>query len=469
MWQKLSLHSRISSLVVLVLTMGFVANVARLAMDAGPRVQAEDRSVTKLTRQVLESVGHRVGDAQDANARLDNVVADLNQLRHLSIARQGPEGAVPPAKKPLNDDVPAPPAWFVALIHPERTTMPVVVQVAGQPQTLTITSHPDDEIREIWDGIVTQLTLSLIVATVLTIVTSVVVRRSLAPLDALSRAMVSIKAGDYQARVTPAGAPELAALCIRLNHLAATLSDALSDRRRLAEQMVSLQDLERRRIGRELHDEFGPYLFALRAHAGAVARVGDGASARELLSRHGNAMLEQIDALQQFNRRILERLRPPGLADLGLPGAIEALRRHWSEAHPEIAIAVQLSPAVGRLGEVAELTAYRVVQEAITNVVRHAQATKVVVAIEPLVATNEHDRGSIVIRVGDNGHGLDAGHGLGFGLVGMRERVWALGGILSISSDGEGLTVEALIPASSAQASEAASEVSISATVEDAA
>lgn len=446
MWQTLSLRARINSLVVLVLALGLMVNVARLALDAGPRVQAEDQSVIKLTRQVLESVGHSVGDAQDAGARLDAIVADLNQLRHLSIARDIAGGAT---GRPPRDDAAAPPSWFVSLIHPERTTMPVRVQVGGQQQTLTITSHPDDEMREIWDGIVTQLTLSLIVALVLTMVTSVVVRRSLAPLDALSRVMASIEAGDYRARVAPAGAPELAELCTRLNQLAATLSDTLEDRRRLAEQMVSLQDLERRHIARELHDEFGPHLFALRAHAGAVTREGcrnspEGAA----LSRHGNAMLQQIDALQRFNRRILERLRPPGLADLGLSGAIESLRLLWSEAHPEIAIAVHVAPAVGRLGDTAELTAYRVVQEAMTNVIRHARATGVVVTIEPGATTNDEDRASAVVRVRDNGRGLDSSRGHGFGLVGMRERVWALGGTLTIRSGIEGLTVEAVIPAS---------------------
>ncbi len=450
MWQKLSLRARINLLVALVLALGLVANVVRLALEAGPRVQAEDQSVIRLTREVIESIGTSLNEAPDPNARLDKIVADLNRLRHVSIVRQG-DGNMPSPKsdgQERSDSAGSPPSWFVSLIHPERISESVSVMVGEKRQTLMITSHPDDEMREIWDGIVTQLALSLIVALVLFVVTSLVVRRALAPLDALSQAMVDIEAGNYQARVAPAGAPELAALCIRLNHLAATLGDVLEDRRRLAERAVSLQDIERRDIARELHDEFGPYLFALRAHAGAVMRLADhepsGAGA---LSRHGTAILAQVDVLQQFNRRILERLRPVGLTDLGLSGAVAVLLRLWRESHPQVVIESLISPTLAPLGEVAELTAYRVVQEALTNVFRHAQASVVSVVIEPVMgAVTKPVCDNVLVRVRDNGRGFDPDRNGGFGLIGMRERVWALGGTLTVRSDMDGVTVEAIVP-----------------------
>ena len=94
--------------------------------------------------------------------------------------------------------------------------------------------------------------------------------RALAPIKTLSEAMTQIESGIYDTRVTPGGPPELAAICNKLNHLAGTLGDAVDDKRRLAERVVSLQDIERKEIARELHDEFGPYLFAL---AGARQRA----------------------------------------------------------------------------------------------------------------------------------------------------------------------------------------------------
>ncbi|MEY9156131.1 signal transduction histidine kinase [Bradyrhizobium japonicum] len=198
-------------------------------------------------------------------------------------------------------------------------------------------------------------------------------------------------------------------------------------------------------IARELHDEFGPYLFSLRAHASALAKLADGrAPNAESVRKHGSALLEQINQLQQFTRRVLERLRPVGLAELGLRQALESLSRLWREAHPDVAIETVISATLGVTGETADLTIYRIVQEALTNVFRHAGATSVNVVIEPVEQAG--GRGYARVRVSDNGRGMEPGQKLGFGLVGMRERILALGGTLNVVSGDGGLTVEALVP-----------------------
>src|SRR6185312_1295523 len=167
---------------------------------------------------------------------------------------------------------------------------------------------------------------------------------SLAPIQTLSEAMTKIESGGYDTRVKPDGPPELVAICDKLNHLAATLGNAVDDKRRLAERVVSLQDVERKEIARELHDEFGPYLFALRAHSGALTRIADaGEPDLGALRRHGAAILEQVDTLQQSNRRVLERLRPVGLEELGLRQALAALFRLWGESHPGVVVEAAIS------------------------------------------------------------------------------------------------------------------------------
>ena len=153
--------------------------------------------------------------------------------------------------------------------------MTVPITIRGKPESLVITSLPNDEMAEIWDAIVTQLEVGSAIAVALFLITMTVVGRALAPLQSLAQTMSEIEAGHYEARVEPGGAPELAAICTRLNHLAATLGEAVEDKRKLAERAVSLQDIERKEIARELHDEFGPYLFTLRAHAGALMRLAE--------------------------------------------------------------------------------------------------------------------------------------------------------------------------------------------------
>lgn len=447
MWQNLSLRARINLLLALVLTLGLAINIGRLALEAAPRVRAEDQSVIRLARGFVETILAGVNQAQDPDAQLNRIVSDLSQLRHVSVIRQNAR-ATPGAARP--GAMRSAPEWFVALVHPEKTSLVVPVMVAGQPDGLVITSHPDDEIAEIWDGIVTQLVVGSAIAAALLLITMLVVDRALSPLADLTQAMAEIEGGAYDARVKPGGSPELAAICQRLNHLAATLGEAVEEKRRLAERTVSLQDHERKQIARELHDEFGPHLFALRAHASALMRLAEtGAPDVAAMRKHGQAILDQVNAVQQFNRRMLERLRPVGLAELGLGEALGALVRLWREARPDVAIETRISDGLGARGETADLTIYRVVQESLTNVFRHAEATSVDVIIEP-AAPEKGDRSSrsytrVCIR--DDGRGLPSDHRLGFGLTGMRERLLALGGRLTVGSAQRGVTVEALVPA----------------------
>jgi two-component system, NarL family, sensor histidine kinase UhpB len=453
MWQKLSLRARLNVLLALVLTLGLAINIARLVLEAGPRVQAEDQSVIRLAREFIGTLVENLNETPDPDARLSRIISDLNQLRHVSITRQDATVEARPATSESSDDErdrTAVPAWFVALVHPEKTAVNVPISIHGKPGSLMITSHPNDEINEIWDGIATQIQVGSAIAVALFLITMMVVSRALAPLEQLSQAMTSIAAGGYDTRVKPGGSPELAAICTKLNHLATALGEAVEERRRLAERSVSLQDAERKEIARELHDEFGPYLFALRAHVSSLMRLADmDEPDTGVLRKHGDAILEQVNALQQFNRRVLERLRPVGLAELGLCEAIGALVRLWRESHPGVMIETAISQSLGETGETADLTIYRTVQEALTNVFRHAGATSVNVTIEPAkqpAIVGRDNRGCALVRVRDNGSGLKPDTRLGLGLTGMRERIAALGGTLTVGSSDGGVVVEALVP-----------------------
>jgi two-component system sensor histidine kinase UhpB len=448
MWARLSLRGRINLLLALVLTLGLAVNVARLVLEAAPRVQAEDQSVTRLAREFVETIVDGLSESPDPQARLDQIVRDLKRLRHVSITRRG-DATTPPDTADESDDAQPVPAWFVALVHPEKTSVSVPISIHGASTALVITSIPNDEIAEIWDGIVTQLEVGSAVALALFLITMMVIGRALAPLQALSQAMMKLESGSYDVRVDPGGAPEFAAICSRLNHLAATLGEAVEEKRRLAERAVSLQDMERKEIARELHDEFGPYLFALRAHVGALVRLADAHEPdKAALRKHGGAILDQVNALQQLTRRILDKLRPVGLAELGLRDALGALLRLWNESHPEVTIETTISDSLGATGETADVTIYRVVQEALTNVFRHAEATEVNVSIAPAArqADLRNSCDYALVRVCDNGCGLKSDHRFGLGLTGMRERLLALGGTLTVASGANGVTIEAMVP-----------------------
>jgi two-component system, NarL family, sensor histidine kinase UhpB len=451
-WQRLSLRGRLNTLLALIMVLGLVINIARLLLEAAPRVVAEDQSVIRLARGFVETLVSGLNEAPDPEATLERIVEGLKQLRHVSITRDPAPGSasVAPASPVISGEPKQVPDWFVALIHPEQTTVGVPIVVNGRSLgSLVITSHPTDEIAEIWDGIVDQIEIGSAIAAALFLITMTVVGRALGPIESLADAMTGIEAGHYDTRVRPSGSPEMATICSKLNHLASVLGTAVEDKRQLAERVVSLQDVERKEIARELHDEFGPYLFALRAHTSSLTRLADTPQPDlEALRRHIGAMSDQVNALQQFNRRVLERLRPIGLAELGLTDALAALMRLWRETHPGVVIETSISPSLGARGETAELTIYRIIQEALTNVFRHARATHVDVTIEPAASFPAATGGTeaIMVSVRDNGAGLPADHKQGFGMLGMRERVLALGGTMTVASTNQGVTVEATVP-----------------------
>src|SRR3954454_15940504 len=124
MWQKLSLRARLNMILALILMLGLALNIARLLLEAGPRVEAHGHSVAKWARGFIETLVAGLNEAPDPDARLNRIIEDFNRLRHVSITR---ENQPVEAKATADDRANGPPAWFVALVHPERTAVSVPV------------------------------------------------------------------------------------------------------------------------------------------------------------------------------------------------------------------------------------------------------------------------------------------------------------------------------------------------------
>lgn len=209
----------------------------------------------------------------------------------------------------------------------------------------------------------------------------------------------------------------------------------------LAQHLQTVREDERNHLARELHDELGALLTAAKLD---VARLKSrlGAASREALERlaHLNETLNGGIALK---RRIIEDLRPSSLSNLGLVAALEILLREF-EARSEVPVEARLERV--ELEPAAQLTVYRLVQEALTNVAKYAKAGHVVVTLAP------HGDGDVRVAVQDDGVGFDdsvpriATHGL----IGMRYRVEAEGGEMRLkSAPGRGTLIEATLPRTS--------------------
>jgi PAS domain S-box-containing protein len=232
-----------------------------------------------------------------------------------------------------------------------------------------------------------------------------------------------------------------------LQELTGTLLGEVKERQRAESQVkellrliVGVQEGERRRLARELHDHLGQQLSALRLALGAVRQEADG---REQLGEQlGRAedILSQLDSDVDF---LAWELRPTSLDMLGLAPSLEQYVRQWS-AHYRIPAAFHAGVFVGlRLSPEAEINLYRIAQEALQNVQKHAGSTRVSVQLE-------FRDGLAVLVVEDDGRGFDseaAGAGGSMGLINMRERAVLVGGELEIeSAPGAGTTVFVRVP-----------------------
>jgi two-component system sensor histidine kinase UhpB len=340
------------------------------------------------------------------------------------------------AATPTQTSRPEPPAWFVKLVHARPTSARIEAVVGGRPiGAFLVEGDPADEIGELWDSLVALTLDGGVCAALGLVLVYLVVRAGLTPLTRLNAGLAALGRRDYGARLPEQAAPEFQPLLARFNALGDSLGRAERENRLLRARLVSIQDEERKEIGRELHDEIGPYLFAARAQAGAARRgAPQGPSAQAL-----DAVIETIDALQSTNRRILDRLRPAALEELGLGPALQALARFFERNRPNFAVSVEAAEPSG-LPQGFEAALYRIAQEALTNAARHAEADAVQITL-----ALEGD--ALVLIVADDGRGLDPAAPGGRGLLGMRERVAAYGGTLTLApTRPHGLTVRACFP-----------------------
>lgn len=213
-----------------------------------------------------------------------------------------------------------------------------------------------------------------------------------------------------------------------------------SDLHRLSARIVSAQEDERRMIARELHDEVGQALAAIRVELGFVQRPDANASA--VAARLDDVRAITEGALHTI-RDLSHLLHPAMLDDLGLIPALESLVNGFTARHGVIANLLPVN-MTSRLPPELETAIYRIVQEALNNVAKHANARVCVVSIE-----RRGDTVSVVVD--DDGSGfaavLDGGAALGLGLIGVRERATLLGGSLTVASArGEGTRLHVVLP-----------------------
>lgn len=420
--------SVILALLLSLSALGVVAlSHARASVDneMGKALEASDRIVDNALLSLP-----REGE----DAYLERLVRSFDDNRHVRVALIEAKREIAASRLAAPEPVPG---WYRRLLEiPVQERIDTAARLRGR--ILRVSTDAHNEIAEAWiqfrDGAAILGLFSLLVLGLL----HLAMTRIATPLRKLSTGFETVGTGNYAARVSAAGPQEIANLSDAFNRMTARLELLEDTNRRLTAQMLAIQEEERADLARDLHDEMGPFLFAMRLDAEAIQAEAR-KSGHAAIAERAQALGESVSHIQSHVRDILKQLRPDGLAETGLAVAIGNLATFW-QRHG--GVVVQLDLASESFGAEIDGVIYRLVQEGLTNAARHGAAKHAWIAIAA-------DNGRIRVIVEDDGVGFTAPDGGGLGLKGMRERLASLSGSLILSArPGGGTRLAAGIPSS---------------------
>lgn len=431
----MSLKFRVLGSIAALLVLSLLAGAALLSWHARALVDLEIHTAFSGAAQ---SVRDTVRSDVEHTVTLREVVSSFQGQRHVRAALVNEAGKVIVQSEIGRLADPAP-DWFARIIAPQTLTVRIPVALPGYPCVMVLTSDPRSEMAEVWGHVRDAFLIMLLFCVSTMGVVFLALGTGLRFLSRFQAGLQAISGSRYDTRLDAKGPPEFARLAQGFNHMASQLAHFSRSNRQLYQQLQTAQEEERAEIARDLHDEVGPYLFALQVDAKAVAQLGTPDAIRL-----GGSVREAVMHIQKHVRDILRQLRPVTQLEFGLEAAVRDLSAFWSRRNPHIRFELDIRPGLAP-DRRQEEAAYRIVQEAVSNAVRHGHPDTIKVVVRS-------DVDGLAVSVEDNGGGLQAGAeeavSLGqAGIAGMRERALSLKGELDIVHiQGRGLRLTATFP-----------------------
>jgi signal transduction histidine kinase len=437
MWERLSLRTRLLLPLGLMFVAALLAGGVSLQIFATTQLMEEVEPTARTARAVAAALNGALRASTNPQATLEAFVQSLGAPEAIRFRRLGTDLDVhpPEVQTPLGTV----PDWFVRLlVLPEfKTAFPVIVE-GKQVGDIVVAPDMSADIYEKWIGFLAIVCSAIALMLLTGAIAHFTARSVLGPLQNLGDGLTRMRSGDYEQPILSAGPPEIRKSAQEANELARTLNRLSQDNRSLLRRIVSLQDDERQDMARELHDELGPLLFGIRANT--VALLESIPSGQAKLRGAAGGILQSVETLQQANRRILDRLRPLYIQELGLERSIQTLLQNVKAQAPDLKVTSQIDPDLNVVDGLLSQTIYRVIQEAVTNVLRHARANAMHVAAD----INGRE---VIVEISDDGIGFPADRMFGRGLTGMLERARALSGTLELLREEGRTCVRCRLPA----------------------
>lgn len=405
---------------------------AALVIGNARRAVSQEMEATVTLAAAL--LGSSLPSAVDLSSMLHRL-GEVEGLRHLCIQRSSRARPPPGCPQANGSDTPA---WFTALATPgDPPTRRLAI--ASSDQAILIQADPTDEIAEVWADVRGLLGLILLFYLITLGVVFHLLGRTTTPVARISAALADVEHGEFERRLPAFDLPEFDRIAARFNLMAATLERTRAENRQLHRHALRIQETERARLARELHDELGQSLTAIRADAAGILARPESLPTASLES--ARAIVAVAGRIYDQTRAMMRRLRPPGLDELGLAAALEENIAGWRRQRPDIAYRLQFDGDFEPIESDLAIHLFRIVQEGLTNAHRHAHAHTVTIGLTVAPQT-------VRVAVCDDGDGFDPDTTpAGLGLSGMRERAELLGGTFTVTSrPGAGTELQALLP-----------------------
>jgi len=429
----MSLQFKLNLIITTLLLMLLSASAFFIVKNAREDVRAEVASTANLALHLLDAeIVHYTSDYGWVNGQDDDSIfrlQSLNNIRHLKIDFYDEEGRLRDSnrnKQEIQTNVP--PKWFsntmnLSVPAMEKQSRKIVLhgRFFGE---LVVTPDPSYEIAEVWNDTLDLLILAALFFLFINLLVYLAVKYTFKPVDRILEALTQIEQGQLSNRLPHFDQVELHAIGQKFNAMAEALQSSTQNNHRLTQQIIRLQEDERKNLARDIHDEIGQYLKTIHVDASAILNgkklsvVKQSAQAISLVTRQMMDMVHEI----------LQRLRPRALDELGLSLALGELVHQWKQRHRKVNVIHNIANNIGPIDEVVSITAYRVMQECLTNIAKHANAGRVIINVK-------QDKQHISLAIEDDGVGCDLSQSpKGFGLAGMKERVQGLMGVMKIET-----------------------------------
>lgn len=396
---------------------------------------------TRVTIQLLESIllsPVYTAEAPDPLANLTQYLRSVGRVRANEVRLYDRNNTLiyesPPSEYKLGRSAPD---WFSALVAPDIAE----VRLSLREGSMLITPDSSRSVLDAWDELTRFALFIVVFLLLLNIAVFRVLGRTLQPLKDIVVAMSDMEKGNYRVRLNSYDLPEFNAIGHTFNSMAASLETALTTERELEQnrqltQLIHVKlEEERKSIARELHDELGQCVTAIKTIGTAIAnRVED---KQDETRQNAETIVDVASHIYDVVHSMIRQLRPSALDNLGLSDAIRELVAQYRRQHPLLTVELSLGDGLDQFDEKLNITVYRVVQECLTNVVKHAAASRVTVAL----SLTQSIPVCLEMRVSDDGKGLGSDYsgsnyseGQRFGMLGIKERVHAFGGDVRVES-----------------------------------